>query len=89
MVFKSLEIHTVHGRRIFQSWKACEDLIASGKVKPGQNHQVLRIDQNHEMIANLFLELTISHRYGMTNFEEAYATLLAGKACKIILDPQS
>ena len=34
LVFKSLEIHTVHGRRIFHSWAACEQLIASGQVKP-------------------------------------------------------
>ena len=36
LVFKSLEVHTVHGRRIFHSWEECEKLIHSGLVKPGQ-----------------------------------------------------
>ena len=35
LVFKSLEIHTVHGRRIFHTWEECEKLIQSGAVKPG------------------------------------------------------
>ena len=89
MVFKSLEIHTVHGRLIFDTWQACENLIASGKVKPGKiSTEICPLVKMyvHKM---KFSELTVSHRYGMTNFEEAYATLLAGKACKIILDPQS
>merc|ERR1719370_1533953 len=34
LVFKSLEIHTVHGRRIFHTWEECEQLISSGKVVP-------------------------------------------------------
>ena len=35
LVFKSLEIHTVHGRKIFHTWEECEKLIQSGAVKPG------------------------------------------------------
>jgi threonine 3-dehydrogenase len=31
LVFKSLEIHTVHGRKIFHTWKECEKLISSGQ----------------------------------------------------------
>jgi len=34
LVFKSLEIHTVHGRRIFHTWEQCEKLIESGQVVP-------------------------------------------------------
>ena len=34
IVFKSLTMHTVHGRRIFDTWEKCETLIADGKVKP-------------------------------------------------------
>ena len=34
IVFKSLTLHTVHGRRIFDTWIKCEELIAQGKVDP-------------------------------------------------------
>ena len=34
-MFKSLEIHTVHGRRIFHTSEACEKLIEAGAVVPG------------------------------------------------------
>jgi len=34
LVFKSLEIHTVHGRRIFHTWREVEQLIASKKITP-------------------------------------------------------
>ncbi|XP_066977577.1 L-threonine 3-dehydrogenase-like isoform X2 [Macrobrachium rosenbergii] len=32
IVFKSLTLKTVHGRRIFHTWKECEQLIAGGLV---------------------------------------------------------
>uniref|UniRef100_A0A6A7FYD4 L-threonine 3-dehydrogenase-like n=1 Tax=Hirondellea gigas TaxID=1518452 RepID=A0A6A7FYD4_9CRUS len=32
LIFKSLTLKTVHGRRIFSTWRACEALLASGKV---------------------------------------------------------
>ena len=32
LVFKSLEIHTVHGRRIFHTWREVEKLIETKKV---------------------------------------------------------
>ena len=34
LIFKSLEIHSVHGRKIFHTWEECEKLIESGRVKP-------------------------------------------------------
>jgi len=34
LIFKSLEIHSVHGRKIFHTWEQCEKLIESGRVKP-------------------------------------------------------
>jgi len=34
IVFKSLTITTVHGRRIFHTWQECELLIATKKVNP-------------------------------------------------------
>ena len=34
IVFKSLTITTVHGRRIFHTWKECEKLVAEKKVNP-------------------------------------------------------
>merc|ERR1712168_1218755 len=34
IVFKSLTITTVHGRRIFHTWKECEKLIVEKKVNP-------------------------------------------------------
>jgi len=34
VIFKSLTLTTVHGRRIFHTWEQCEYLIASGQVDP-------------------------------------------------------
>lgn len=34
IVFKSLTINTVHGRRIFHTWEQCERLVAEKKVDP-------------------------------------------------------
>ena len=34
IIFKSLTMHSIHGRRIFETWEACEALVAEGKVKP-------------------------------------------------------
>jgi len=34
VLFKSLTLTTVHGRRIFHTWEACEALVSSGKVDP-------------------------------------------------------
>jgi len=33
-IFKSVTLKTVHGRRIFHTWKECEQLIANGQVDP-------------------------------------------------------
>ena len=30
IVFKSITLHTVHGRRIFETWENCEKLVAEG-----------------------------------------------------------
>ena len=37
VVFKSIELKTVHGRRIWSTWEDCEALIADGKVGCTQN----------------------------------------------------
>jgi len=34
VVFKSLTLKTVHGRRIFHTWERCEEMIANGQVDP-------------------------------------------------------
>ncbi len=34
VVFKSLTLRTVHGRRIWDTWESCEALVADGKVRP-------------------------------------------------------
>jgi len=34
VIFKSLTLTTVHGRRIFHTWEECERLISEGKVDP-------------------------------------------------------
>lgn len=57
---------TVHGRRIFHTWKQTEALVADGKV-----------DVNK----------VITHRFPMTEFENAFRVLMAGQACKIVLYP--
>ena len=33
MIFKSVTLTTVHGRRIFHTWEQCEELIQEGKVR--------------------------------------------------------
>lgn len=68
IVFKSLELHTVHGRRIFETWTQCEKLIADGKVDPKK---------------------IVSHDIKMTDHQLAFDTLMSGKACKIVIDPQN
>ena len=32
LIFKSVTLTTVHGRRIFHTWEECERLIQEGKV---------------------------------------------------------
>lgn len=32
VIFKSITLTTVHGRRIFHTWQQCERLILEGKV---------------------------------------------------------
>jgi len=34
VIFKSITLTTVHGRRIFHTWEQCEKLISEGKVDP-------------------------------------------------------
>lgn len=34
VIFKSLTIKSVHGRRIFHTWEECEKLISDGKCNP-------------------------------------------------------
>ena len=33
LIFKSVTLTTVHGRRIFHTWEQCEELIEEGKVR--------------------------------------------------------
>ena len=33
LIFKSVTLTTVHGRRIFHTWEECERLIQEGKVR--------------------------------------------------------
>lgn len=68
VLFKSLTLHTVHGRKIFSTWEKCEQLLAEKKID---------------------ISCTISSRYGMSQFEEAFKTLLSGSGCKILIDPHS
>lgn len=66
VVFKAMTMKTVHGRRIFHTWRETEALVADGKVN---------VDQ------------VITHRFPMTQYEEAFKVLMAGQACKIVLYP--
>jgi len=34
VIFKSITLTTVHGRRIYHTWEQCEKLISEGKVDP-------------------------------------------------------
>jgi len=34
IVFKSITLHSVHGRRIFHTWEKCEELVAQSQVQP-------------------------------------------------------
>ncbi|KAK7075571.1 hypothetical protein SK128_017973 [Halocaridina rubra] len=49
IVFKSLTLKTVHGRRIFHTWKECERLLADGLVNadPVISHQLPMTQQEH------------------------------------------
>jgi len=65
-VFKCVTIKTVHGRRMFHTWKEVEELLASKQVP---------------------VTKVITHRFPMSKFEDAFATLFSGAACKIVMDP--
>jgi len=67
VIFKSLTLTTVHGRKIFHTWEKCQQLILEGKVEPS---------------------VIASHTFPLTQWEEAFSTLLSGKACKIVVDVQ-
>ncbi|XP_068216406.1 L-threonine 3-dehydrogenase-like [Palaemon carinicauda] len=49
VIFKSLTLKTVHGRRIFHTWKECEKLIADGlvKVDPVISHEMKMTQYEH------------------------------------------
>ncbi|XP_065191971.1 L-threonine 3-dehydrogenase-like [Sycon ciliatum] len=68
VMFKSLTLRTVHGRKIFSTWEKSEEILASGKID---------------------ISPVITHRFPLTKFEDAFAALFSGAACKIILDPQT
>lgn len=65
VIFKSITLTTVHGRRIFHTWEECERLISEGKVDP---------------------TVIVSHQYSLTDWQEAFNTLMSGEACKIVVD---
>lgn len=54
IVFKSLTITTVHGRRIFHTWNECEKLIADKKVNPSMlvTHD-LPLSEHHDAFTTL------------------------------------
>jgi len=54
IVFKSLTITTVHGRRIFHTWNECERLVAEKKVDPNMlvTHD-LRLSKHEEAFKTL------------------------------------
>ncbi|XP_003382382.1 PREDICTED: uncharacterized protein LOC100635091 [Amphimedon queenslandica] len=66
VVFKSLTLKTVHGRRIFKDWIEPERFLKENKV-------------NTDPI--------ITHDFPMSQFEEAFATLMSGAGCKILMTP--
>lgn len=66
VVFKSLTLKTIHGRKIFDTWIQTEKLLADGKIN---------------------VQPIISHRLGMSQYEEAFAALVGGTATKIVLNP--
>ncbi|XP_003382380.1 PREDICTED: uncharacterized protein LOC100634840 isoform X1 [Amphimedon queenslandica] len=68
VVFKSLVLKTVHGRRIFEDWEKSEQLI-------------------HKKMINT--KPIITHEFPMSQFEEAFETLLCGKGCKVLISPRS
>ena len=43
-IFKNVEVHAILGRRFPFDWKASEELVASGKVKPGKNEHKLMLE---------------------------------------------
>ena len=69
ILFKSQTLHTVHGRRIFHTWRVAERLVHEGRL-PG-------------------VDSTISHHFAMSRYEEAFALLMSGQCCKILVDPHA
>lgn len=46
-------------------------------------------EETEKLVANgkIDVKAVITHRYPMSQFEQAFQTLFSGQACKIVLDP--
>ena len=80
LIFKSVTLTTVHGRRIFHTWEQCEELIAEGKVRRGLRDKILTL---HSQIDP---SVIVSHQFSLESWQEAHDVLLSGSACKILVN---
>ena len=83
VLFKSLTLTTVHGRRIWHTWEACEALVAAGKVTIASP---LTLYSDCQLCPRqVDPTLIISHTFTLDTWQEAFDMLLSGKACKIVV----
>ena len=97
IVFKSITLHTVHGRRIFDTWENCEKLVADGTyifiVCISYLFVILQIHIRMHFSLNCIGKvkpsLIVSHQFNMNDHKNAFDVLMSGNGCKIVVDPQN
>ena len=84
VLFKSLTLTTVHGRRIFHTWEACE--VGSWFLG------ILGISEFYVYFLQALVSsgkvdptIIISHEFSLDQWQDAFDLLLSGKACKIVV----
>ena len=81
LIFKSVTLTTVHGRRIFHTWEQCEQLIQEGKVRDMACTESSRLTPSWQIDPTVI----VSHQFSLDSWQEAHDVLLSGKACKILV----
>jgi threonine 3-dehydrogenase len=66
VVTKSITIHGIFGRRVWETWERTSRYLSSGAVD---------------------VEALITHRYALTDFQEAMAQMKSGRSGKVVLLP--
>lgn len=64
MIFKSLTVRGIYGRRIFETWYKMTAMLQTG----------------------LDVSQVITHRFGVDDYDDAFAAVASGEAAKVILE---